>query len=548
MEIRVPPLKLNLLDRVVGYVSPARAMDRLRARAGLGFLFGLDGGGYDAGKSDKKALQRYNPRVRSARGDVNPGLDKMRARSRDQVRNNPLAAGALNTTVTSTVGAGLTCQPHIDQDVLGLSDEQADAWEKQALRWWNLWSETTECDIESELTFGQLQSLAFRAVLESGDVLRIRRFLWDPATTRPRRGDAFGTKLQLVEADRVSNPEYKPDTERVSGGVEIDADGRPISYWVQTAHPGDTLGFRPLSKWNPVPTRDPKTGQRLAQLLFHKQRPGQRRGVPYLAPVIQALKQLERYSESELMAAVISSMFTVFVKSELGADASPLMGIEDADATPAAAGDVFLGNGLVVDLAPGEDVETANPGRPNAAFDPFVMAILRQVGVALELPFEILIKHFQSSYSASRGALLEAWKFFVRQRRWLVNRLCQPAYEDVIAELVARGLIEAPGFFESPVIRRAWLGSQWTGDAMPQIDPLKEANAAGKRVELGISTRDREARETNGSTFLENHRQLRREEALRAEDGIESAPVAALAGPKEGDDADALLLTAGSAP
>ena len=129
-----------------------------------------------------------------------------------------------------------------------------------------------------------------------------------------------------------------------------------------------------------------------------------------------------------------------------------------------------------------------------------------------------------------------------------MNRLCQPAYEDVIAELVARGLIEAPGFFESPVIRRAWLGSQWTGDAMPQIDPLKEANAAGKRVELGISTRDREARETNGSTFLENHRQLRREEALRAEDGIESAPVATLAGPKEGDDADALLLTSGSAP
>ena len=228
----MPPVKLNLLDRVVGYVSPARAMDRLRARAGLGFLFGLDGGGYDAGKSDKKALQRYNPLVRSARGDVHPGLDKMRARSRDQVRNNPLAAGALNTTVTSTVGAGLTCQPHIDQDVLGLSDEQADAWEKQALRWWNLWSETTECDIESELTFGQLQSLAFRAVLESGDVLRIRRFLWDPATTRPSRGDAFGTKLQLVEADRVSNPDYKPDTERVSGGVEIDADGRPIGYWV----------------------------------------------------------------------------------------------------------------------------------------------------------------------------------------------------------------------------------------------------------------------------------------------------------------------------
>jgi capsid protein len=89
---------------------------------------------------------------------------------------------------------------------------------------------------------------------------------------------------------------------------------------------------------------------------------------------------------------------------------------------------------------------------------PFVMAIYRQVGVQLELPFEILIKHFQSSYSASRGAILEAWKFFRGRRTWLDTHFCTPVYEAVISEAVARGWLEAPGFFDDPFLRQAYLG------------------------------------------------------------------------------------------
>lgn len=519
----IAPAAPNIIDRLVGFFSPVAGVKRLRARAGLRYLSG-GAGGYDAGRSDKKSLERYNPTSRSAATAILPGLERMRARSRDQVRNNPIATGAINTSVTSTVGSGLTCQPNIDQELLGLTDEQADAWEADALRWWTLWADTTECDIESELVFGQMQELAYRSVLESGDILRLRRFLWDKELLRPRRGDAFATKLQLVEADRVSNPKYVPDTNVLQGGVEVDGDGRVSRYWVQTAHPGDSFYYGAIDDWRPVPTRHPKSGQRIARLMFYKQRPGQRRGVPYLAPVIAALKQLERYTDAELMAAVVSAMFTVFVTSETP-DASPLSGLTGVD-DPDTESDLHLGNALVVDLAPGEDVSTANPGRPNAKFDPFVRAILEQVGVALELPFEVLVKHFSSSYSASRGALLEAWKFFRARRRWLVRELCQPCYEDVISEAVARGLLDAPGFFDDPLTRRAWLGTTWTGDAMPQIDPLKEANASKTRIAEGLSTIDREARETNGTTFLENHTQLRKEARMRVEDGLNVEVVA----------------------
>lgn len=509
----------NLVDRVVGYLDPVRGMERLRARAGLTFL-GADGGGYDAGRNDSTALQRYGPRARSAQADIHPGLNTMRSRSRDQVRNNPLAAGAVNTAVTSTVGTGLVVQPNVDQDLLGLTEEEADAKEHELLRWWNLWAETTEGDIEGELVFGQQQELAFRSVLENGDLLRLRRFMWDKARWAPRAGEIFGTKIQLVEADRVSNPDFRPDTLNRQGGVELNNDGRTVGFWVQTVHPGNSFTAARPRHWDFIPARDAKTGQRVASLMYHKQRVGQRRGVPYLAPVILPLKQLERYSETELMAAVVSAMFTVFVKHSGGADVSPLSGLTDGEETPEKASDLFLGNGLVVDLDEGEEIDIANPGRPNAAFDPFVLAILRQVGVALEIPYEVLIKHFQSSYSASRGALLEAWKFFRARRKWLVRSFCQPVYEDVISEAVARGLIDLPGFFDSAVVRRAWLGTQWTGDAMPQIDPLKEVVAARNRIDIGVSTIDREAREMTGTSFLENHRQRRKEQHMREADGL----------------------------
>lgn len=517
----LPPVEPTMIDRMVGYFDPVRGAKRLRARAGIAWLSGhAGGGGYEAGRGSSKALQEYNPLARSATSDIHPGLGRMRARSRDQVRNNPIASGAVGTMVTSTVGSGLTVQPNIDQELLGLSDKQADAWEREASAIWEMWAESTECDIEGECTFGQVQGILFRAMLESGDVLRMRRFLWDLERERPRRGEVFATKLQIVEADRISNPNWNVDTPELQGGVQIDGDGRTLQYWVQSTHPGDMYLWRRIGDWRPIPARDPNTGQRVAKLLLHKQRPGQRRGVPVLAPVILPLKQIDRYTEAEIMAAVTSGLFTVFVTSEEPGDSGPIQGIAGDDSKPQNEGDIHLGNGAVVDLAPGEDVNFANPMRPNAQFDPFVKAVLRQVGMGLEMPYEVLIKHFQASYSASRAALLDAHKLWRNRRKWLVRETCQPCYEDVISEAVARGMIQAPGFFDSFLLRRAWLGTVWTGDAMPQIDPKKEADAAKLRVDLGTSTIDRESRETNGSTFLENHRQRRKEQSMREADNL----------------------------
>lgn len=504
------------LERVIQAISPNWAERRARARGRLA-ISSFMAGGYQGASRSRAGLQGWDPYPGSAETDLHPDVSRLRARSRDLTRNSPIATGAVSGTVTSTIGTGLRPQPRIDRKFLGMSEEEADAWESEASALWDLWAKTTNCDVENELTFYQMQALAFRAVLESGDILSLTRFKELP-------GSLFGTRLQLIEADRVCNPHYGFDTDGLTGGVEIDRDGMPIAYHVSNRHPGHILRAGPTN-WDRLPVYGP-SGRRMSRLLFYKNRPGQRRGIPFLAPVIEPLKQLERYSHAELMAAVVSGMFTVFLESE-GATGLPSRIGTDVDVDEdAITNDLALGYGAVLELEPGQKIESTNPGRPNAQFDPFVLAILRQTGVALEIPYEVLIGHFQSSYSAARAALLRAYQFYRVRRTWNVDVFSQPSYESVITEAIIRGYLDAPGFFDDLRIRHAFLRAAWTGDAMPQINAVQETKAAQLRVDMGLSTLQEETSNITGGDWEANHAQRVKESRMRREAGLDVEGVA----------------------
>lgn len=517
-----PKVEPTFVDRVVGYFDPERGARRYHARAVMALA---GGGGYFGGRRDRRSTQEWRTGNASADADILPDLPLLRDRSRDLVRNTPLATGAINTVVTNVVGTGLTVQSRIDRRMLSVGDQQAEDWQRAAEAEWSLWADSQECDVTRTQDFYGLQDVIFRSALESGDVFVLKRFVERP-------GSPYGLKLQVIEGDRVSNPGAQPDRELgglrrpgepiIAGGVELDANGAPVAYHVLRQHPGSLLTT--VREWDRVPAFGVNTGERMMLHLFRRIRPGQTRGVPYLASVIEPLKMLDRYSEAEVMAAVVSSMFTVFVKSETGESLLP--GTPTAEIGGSASDEDYkLGSGAILDLAPGESTEFANPTRPNSGFDPFVQAILRQVGVALELPFEMLIKHFTSSYSASRAAMLEAWKFFRARRDWIQYTFCQPVYEAVIVEAVARGRLEAPGFFEDDLVRRAWLGSEWTGAPAGQIDPQAEIDAAAKRVELGVSTLAEVTSELTGGDWETKHVQRVKEQRMRVADDLVVPPM-----------------------
>lgn len=496
-KTRKPLLRMSLVDRAIAAIAPGYAFERMKNRA----MIEAYAGGYTGGKRDRKATKNWVHEGGSANADVVPELPILRARSRDLVRNVPLATGALATNVTHVIGDGLKLRAQCDRQALGISETQAETFNRAAEREFAMACATM--DFTRVQDFGELQALVFRSMLESGDVFVIRRFRQHP-------GDAFGLKLQVIEADRVCNPGRGADTETRVDGVEFAEAGWPQAIHVADAHPGD-FNRRALN-WRRVPMRY-NDGRPIVLHLFERLRPDQARGVPYLAPVVEAIKALGDFTEAEVRAAVVSAMFTVFVKSDGGEDSSPLPTTGTGGANDDA--EIALGSGAVVDLGPGEDIQIASGARPNPQFDAFVTSVIRHIGVALELPFELLIKHFTASYSASRAALEMAYHTFRRRRAWMARKFCQPVYEWVLEEAIASGRISAPGFFDDAAMRQAWARATWTGPVRMTLDPMKDAQADEIDRRNGWKTSQQIMTERTGGDFDQKAEELAREDAIR---------------------------------
>ena len=499
---------MNVLDRIITAISPQAGLKRVGARQRLQII-NSGYSNYGASRT-KKSLLGWLYHGGSAKEDIQNNLSVLRERSRDLYMGVPLAAGALKTMRTNVVGRGLVLKSQIDYEHLGISEEQAEKLENDIEREFALWAETTSCDIERLDNFAELQQLVFLNWLMSGDVITLL-----PKTTR--KNTPYDLRIQLIEADRVCTPLGSENNPNIIGGVETNEAGEVVAYHILNIHPlSDDCTESP--KRTRVKAYGERTGRRNVLHLMNRERIGQRRGVPFLAPVIEALKQLGRYTDAELVAAVVSGMFAVFIqKSENSGDGDIGEVIPESEQVSNAPNDIEIGNGSIIDLAEGETANAVSPGRPNANFDTFVVSISRQIGAALEIPYELLVKHFTSSYSASRGALLEAWKSFRMYRNWLATDFCQPIYEEWLAEAVAKGRIKAPGFFADAAIRKAYSGAEWNGPAQGLLNPVQEVTSAELRVKNGFSTRSKEAQEIAGGDYYKNIRQLKREEALLQE-------------------------------
>lgn len=510
--------KRSVLDSVIGYFSPQTALLREGARQNLEKLRSISASGYGnyGANRSKKALKGWIDNGGSAVEDIHDNLWTLRNRSRDLAMGAPLAVGALKTYRTNVVGSGLTPKPTIDGEAIGLTEDQTRELEKSISREFSLWADSVNCDAERFSTFYELQQLCFYNWLMSGDVFAL-------LPMKQRLGCEYETCIQLVEADRVCNPgdygglDVAPNL-KIVGGVEVDESGEVVAYHIAKRHPQSYRGDR--QEWVRVEAFGQQTGRRNILHIMMRERIGQRRGVPFLAPVIEAIKQLSRYTEAEINAAVVSSLITIFIEKESQSNLPPIGELTEPEEALVDYGDkntMELGSGAVWDLAPGEKATSPMPGRPNSNFDSFVTAIARQIGAALELPYELLIKQFSNNYSASRAALLEAWKAFGMWRDWMVEKFCQPIYEEWLSEAVAKGRVSAPGFFADAAVKKVYCSAQWYGPTQGQLDPVREVEAAEKRITSCFSTRAKEAMELTGTDFIDNVRTARAETKLMRE-------------------------------
>ncbi|MBN9411348.1 MAG: phage portal protein [Burkholderiales bacterium] len=524
-------MEQNVLDRAIAAVAPSWAADRMKARVQLSALAALPSISAVAeenspGGPTTPANRWWRPRPRDARSDTLRQLPDQRAQSRELSRTSPIAAGAINTNIDRVVGTGLALSAQPNLKVLGWDPERALEWKAHTQNEFSLWADSTESDIEGSLTFYQQQGLLLRAVLESGDAFTLLPD-GERTSTQP-----YALRIQLMEADRVGNPAGQLDSPSMAGGVLFGKGGAPEKFFLYDQHPGNYLPGRGKSphsgQWV---ERLGRSGRRRMLHHFRKLRPGMPRGMPYLAPIIDCIKQIARYSEAEIMSAVLTSYLTVFIETPSG-NAAPVF-----DGTSPGAGapgqEIGLGMGAVVGLAPGEKPSFVNPGRPNPNFEPFILAVIKQMGMALGIPYELLIKQFNSSFSASKAALLDAWVYFRSVRTWLALSFCQAVYETWLAEAVAIGRVPAPGFFSDPLIRWAYSRAAWPGDSMGSINPKDEVAAYSAAIDARLMTRERAEWELWGTDWNDTYEQKLSEHTRLKADGMLPVPKAGAAAPAD---------------
>lgn len=461
----------------------------------------------------KPAFMRWSAISKSPHEDISQNLELLRTRSRDlYAGGGPLGRGAIDRLTLNALGTGLKLNVRIDPEILGMSDEEASDWSRKTEAEFDYWASSKDCDISRMMNFYELQVLALRSVLLDGECLAML-----PDKDIP--GKEYSLRVSLLESDRLATPPLGVKGAMIDEGVELDSMGNPIAYWISNRNPDSELTHQPSLEYKRVRLFGYYSGRRNILHLYHSERIGQHRGIPYLSPVIELLKQLGQYTDAELMAAVVGGIFAVFFTHEQSPEGT--LGEEDY-ASEEGLGDVpgYQGitqqqmYGSVMDLPEGVKPVSVSPGRPNTTFDAFVQSLVRQIGGTLGIPSELLFLHFTASYSASRGALLEAWKLFRYWRNWFAQNFCQPIYEEFLTEAVLRGRIKAPRYFDDDFIRKAYAWSEWTGPSQGQLNPVNEVQAAVLRLENKLSTYQAETGELNGTDFDLNVKQLMREQAM----------------------------------
>jgi lambda family phage portal protein len=482
------------VDALVGLVSPAAAVRRIHAREVLA--------AYSSYKAARDRSESTAPDVPASQDEQELSLYDLQRESQHLVNSSGLAEAAIKTNVNGIVGSGLRLGVKINREQTGLSDSKADKLERDIEFHWKIFCD--EVDAQEQFEFDALLALATRVEMVQGDVFF--------EVFRPKRFDGlFSTRLKMIEASRCENPLHLSDSDVLSCGVQFEEKTlRRTGYWF-------TYEEKNQQKWVKVPPRFRDGTPRIIHH-YEPRRPGQMRGFPYLSVVLKEFAKLDQYQGAELDSAVVNTLFTAFVKNA----SRPLFDGDIDQSVPkhlqkkGKKTPVEMGSANVVYLGKNEDVEFADPKRPNPNYGPFMDNSLSFICSALGVPSEVVLNSFKDSFSASRAANMQAYRYFKARRKLLISSVLKKVFALFIQETVVRRLIDYPDQLLSLHYSRflAAIEAEFTGDGMLILDPVKEIKAAKERLDLGLTTRQEEAAMLTGTDWNNKYPRIAAEKAL----------------------------------
>ncbi len=428
--------RLSWLDRFLIGIAPRWGMRRLRARAAAAAFTAAGGGRRGA------HWYRTSSDANSSNG---PSMVALRELSRDLRRNNGWARRGIQVIANNTVGWGIGAKAEGDGPL------------DRAMALWKLWSESPRCDWDGRMSFAGLQSLVMQTVVESGECLVVNQ----PADSSD--GLAIPLRLQVLEPDYLDSARDLTAGESgpIVQGIEFDERGRRVAYWLHSQHPGSARSMITRLDSRRVPA------ERVLHI-YRMERPGQSRGIPWLASAIARLNDFDDYEDAELMLRKISACLGVFVTDVDGT----AVGEQDPNDPVTET----LEPGEIRYLPPGKKIETVQP--PAVADLAFTARALRRIAASLGVTYEDLTGDYsQVNFSSARMARLAHWGNVYEWRyHMLIPQLCDGVW---------RWAMELAAVLEDWTARPA---ASWSPPPMPMLEPDKEGLAYQRMVRNGFMT------------------------------------------------------------
>lgn len=442
----------------------------------------------------------------------------LRQRSKQLFKENLYARGLIRRLITNEINTGLTLEATPNGAILGLEDDELNAWSENVENRFTIWGNNPElCDFKQKDTFGQLQQNIRSTALIEGDVLVI--LVQSKKTGLPA--------VRLIPGGRVRTPlDAVPRAgNKIVHGVELDKNGIQVAYWIDD---GEFSSKR-------IPAKGEKSGRKLAWLVYGTDSLlDEVRGEPILSLILQSLKEIDRYRDSAQRKAVVNSILAMFIeKGENKMGTRPMTGgAVRRDTVTATDPDGSTRNFNLSEQIPGVVFEELQHGEKPVGFNStgtdinfpiFESAVINAIAWANEIPPEVLQLAFGSNYAASRSAVSELKMYLNKIRFNFSNQLNQPIYEQwLLAEtfnqkIEAPGLVEAWRDFNLYDIYGAWVLTDWAGAIKPSTDLKKDVSAYSEEVKEGFITRERVSKELNGMKFSRIMKRLKEENALLAE-------------------------------
>ncbi|MEO1721001.1 MAG: phage portal protein [Pseudomonadota bacterium] len=437
----------------------------------LGRMFGRTGNSaYQAARVGRRTMS-WRPTRSGPNSSLGPALEELRAKSRDQIRENPTARAASEAFVSNLIGKGLTPLSKASDEAL--RDQIADLWEE--------WSVVADAD--GVLDFAGLEALIARAWFDGGEVF---------VRTRVRRledGLPVPLQVQVIEGEvcPVDKNEALANGNTIKQGIEFDRLGRRVAYHFYDRHPHDIFGVETSITSSALTRRIPA---RDVKHIFLPLRPGQIRGEPRLTQALIKLRDLDEYDDAELVRKKSVSKLIGFIK-RVSEEFTQVGQAEDGyyDENGVEANVQTVEPGTLVPLEDGEDVTLQQPPDVGGMYEVFVRQQVRMVAMSAGVLYEQITGDYftinDRTYRAAHNEMRRRMEML--QNQVMIAQFCRPVWQEFLGSAEMSGALALP---TERAARRDAMRVRWVPHAWRYIHPVQEVDAEIKQVRAGFKSVD----------------------------------------------------------